>query len=420
MSMRATRIAVIGCGTIGVRHVQAWEQVTRAGACMQITVVCDQDRARAEQLAQQTGRWQRRARVEPSAEAALDDVDAVDVCLPTGLHRAVVCDALDRGCHVLVEKPIATTIADGRLMATAAERAGRVLSVAEDHRRTLAVRTARWVLHDTDWIGVPELVRAQRTRYEAPKHGVWAWRTSRRLGGGGWATDNGAHLFDTLQYLLGPVRSVSAIAKRIVDRPVRGLGQGVGVDEREDLLTALLRFENGTTGLFCSTSALPCADDFVFALQGTAGAIIDGGGELFHPPLPDAEVRATGRRPVRLRDLHDSYLNTLTCQQRERMFPSGLTDGFAIECAEFLRAIRQDQPVEIDAHAALSTLALSLALYESALLQDTVQVADVLDGRVHRYQDSIDAAPGAAPEADFKAFASIWPPSARDRHAHHA
>lgn len=416
MSTPATRLALIGCGTIGGRHLNAWRQIAQAGASVEITAVCDQDRARAEDLADQAARWQRRPRVQVSAKAVLEEVDAVDVCLPTALHRAAVCDALEMGRHVLVEKPIATTMAEGRLMAAAAERSGRVLSVAENHRRTLTIRTARWVLHDTGWIGVPELVRAQRTRYEVPEEKAWSWRTSRRLGGGGWATDNGAHLFDTLQYLLGPVRSVSAVAKSITDRPVRGPGQATGVDEREDFLTVLLRFDNGTTGLFHSASSLPHSDDFTFVLQGTAGAITDRGGELFHPPLPDAEVHTSGCPTVRLRELHDTYLNTLTADERAQLFPYGLTDGFAVECAEFLRAIEQDHPVEIDAPTALSTLAVSLAIYEAALTEGTVQVADVLDGGLHRYQDSIDAAPGSVPGTDFSAYRSTWPPSPRERH----
>jgi hypothetical protein len=100
----------------------------------------------------------------------------------------------------------------------------------------------------------------------------------------------------------------------------------------------------------------------------------------------------------------------LPATERERLFPHGLMDGFAIECAEFLRAIRHQWPVEIDAQMGLSTLAVSLSLYESALSGRTVQIAEVLDGSAHRYQDSLHAAADGVLDGDFSTFRTSWPP----------
>ena len=359
--------------------------------------------------------WQR---TEPAvfeqAEALLDGIllDGLDICLPVHLHKWAACAALERGVHVLVEKPLAATVAEGKHMISAADRAARVLSLAENHRRTPTIRTARWLLRERDEIGVPEIFHAQRSRYQAPEPQPWHWRADRRLGGGGWALDNGAHLIDTLRYLFGPVESVSAVAKRTIDQPLFGGPDGAsGVDDREDLLAGLLRFSNGMTGIFSQASRLPGDEHFRFSIQGSEGAIVDHGGQLFHAPLPTALV--TGRSGARrqLSDYQAEFIASLSEEEHNRLFPFGLWDDFPVECGEFLRAIISGMPVEIDGRSGLETLATSLAFYESAVSGSTVRVADVLDGTVSAYQmESAEQGAGEAdpPGLDLVAFRTRW------------
>nr|WP_241779808.1 Gfo/Idh/MocA family oxidoreductase [Streptomyces natalensis] len=270
--------------------------------------------------------------------------------------------------------------------------------MAEDHRRTAAIRTTRWLVHETGLIGTPELIQAQRVRYE-PNPTRTGWRTQRALGGGGWAIDNGAHLIDSLAYIVGPLSSVTAVAKRLHNTPVFHANGDTRIDEREDFLSALMTFESGTTGIFSCVSSLPHADDFSFALRGTTGAIVDDGGQLFHAPLPEARVHARGGNRRSLRDFHKDFLASLSPREHEKYFPFGLTHGFAIECAEFLLAIRDGAQVEIGADTALNTLATSLAFYESAIAGRTVSVTEVLNGSLSEYQKTIKVGPL---ESDFK------------------
>ncbi|MFJ5851008.1 Gfo/Idh/MocA family protein [Streptomyces sp. NPDC092903] len=395
MGIGTIKLALIGCGLIGAEHIRAWEAVARvSGVPFEVTAVCDTDRALAERAAKEVSRWQRSdVTVHTHYQDLLgEQIDGLDVCLPTHLHEEIVCAALSAGIHVMVEKPLATTVAAGKRMCGSALRAGRTLSLAEDHRRTPTIRTLRWLVQEEGALGIPEMVQAQRVRHQpvAPRAG---WRAKRASGGGGWAIDNGAHLLDALTYVLGPVTSVTSTGKRIRDADVIHSDGQVGIDEREDFLVALLVFENGTTGIFSCASSLPGADDFCFALRGTKGAVVDDGGQLFHAPLPDARVLLADGQQRRLRDFHEPYLDGLSANTRERLFPFGLQHGFAVECAEFLIAVREGRNVEINAHSALRILATSLAFYESSLAQQTVQVNDVLDGQVRAYQETINPGP---------------------------
>jgi predicted dehydrogenase len=388
------RVGVVGCGLIGTRHLEAWQTVARASGLVEIAAVCDQDVQAAHRAADLVaGRRARRPRVHQRVEALLEqDLDAVDICLPTAQHRPVACAALAVGRHVLVEKPLATTIADGRLMELAAQRSGTVLALAENHRRNVSVRTARWLVREEDLLGTPYLLHVQRSRYQHPSEaeGAWQWRASRVLSGGGWALDNGAHLLDTLIYVLGPVATVAARTDRTQERMLTLPDGTVRADEREDLLAAMFVFESGTTGLISSAGGLPYADDFGFALRGSWGAIVDRtSGQLFHPLLPGAKVH-TPAGEIPLESWIPTYLAQLGEERAEDLFPWGLRDDFALELADFLRAVTTGREPEVGVAAALDTLATSLAFYESAIAAGaTVAVADVLDGTAHLYQDTL-------------------------------
>lgn len=405
------RLALLGCGVIGQEHIRAWKAVAQAApGTFEIVAVCDNDLELARRARTRVAEWQVTKPMEfASAEDLLNGVmiHGLDVCLPVYQHRPVTCAALNRGVHVLVEKPLAQSIAAAREMIDSAAANGCVLSLAENHRRSISIRVARWLLWDRAEIGVPEVFYAQRTRYQDPLPQAWHWRTCQRMGGGGWAIDNGAHLLDTMRYLFGPVKTVSAIAKRTADQPLLCEGLPVGVDQREDFLAALIRFTNGMTGIFSSASHLPGGDFFQFSIQGSEGCIADNGGQLFHAPLPTAIVRGRDGVQHLIKEYENDFLESLSSEEQERLFPFGLRSDFSVECAEFLRSISSAEPVEIDGQSAIQTLATSLAFYESAVSGTTVSVADVLAARASSYQKSLDEETSAM-SYDFADYRTRW------------
>ena len=89
------------------------------------------------------------------------------------------------------------------------------------------------------------------------------------------------------------------------------------------------------------------------------------------------------------------YLETLGDEEKEKLFPFGFgsvhrQDGFALEIYDFINAIKDHRPPEVDGWTGLKAKAIAIAIYESAWLGEAVNIADVLDGKVNGYQKEID------------------------------
>src|SRR5689334_17355662 len=117
----SVRVGIVGAGLWGGNHAMALKD--HPGCTL--TVICDQDASRAQALADTCGcAW-----TTSLDDVATSDVDAVTVATPDHLHATPVLTMLRAGKHVLVEKPLATTVAEARAMVDAADAAGRSLMV---------------------------------------------------------------------------------------------------------------------------------------------------------------------------------------------------------------------------------------------------------------------------------------------------
>ena len=123
--MRRVRMGVIGVGALGQHHARLY------GECEGVDVVgvFDRDAARAAEIAGQVG-----TRAFASVEALAAEVDGLSVAVPTDLHYAVVKDLLERGRHVLVEKPITEKVAQAEALVAQAAQRGLVLQVGHVER----------------------------------------------------------------------------------------------------------------------------------------------------------------------------------------------------------------------------------------------------------------------------------------------
>ncbi len=147
-------VAVIGAGHLGTFHARALQRLKPGEPRWIIDCVCE----RAQQLAGEVG-----ARAGSDLAEALAEVGAVVVATPTETHAAVAGAALQAGCHVLVEKPITATVAEGEILVRQAARAGRVLQVGHVERFNPILRALR------SEIGVPAFMQAERLAPFAPR-----------------------------------------------------------------------------------------------------------------------------------------------------------------------------------------------------------------------------------------------------------
>ncbi|MEV8378752.1 Gfo/Idh/MocA family oxidoreductase [Kribbella sp. NPDC056861] len=197
--MSAVRVALAGAGAIG----EIVARDTYPGAAVELVAVVDPDQKRAEAVAKYSG-----ARAFGELKDALDEVDAVDVRVPHHLHAQVALTAIEHGKHVLVEKPIATTLDDARRIVDAARSAGVVLAVAENYPHLQAVQQARALLAD----GVIGRTLAVRSTRAYQLDGVWRrdWREGTGPAGG-ILLDQGTHQVSLIRQLAGSVSAVSAV-----------------------------------------------------------------------------------------------------------------------------------------------------------------------------------------------------------------
>jgi predicted dehydrogenase len=134
--MQPIRIGLLGAGAMGAEHSYCYGLIDGAD----VAGVFSRDLAHATPLASASG-----ARATADAASLIDDpaIDAIDVCVPSAAHAAVVVRALEQGKHVFCETPLTLDPAEGQRMREAARRAGRLLQVSLLTRSIGACRLAR-------------------------------------------------------------------------------------------------------------------------------------------------------------------------------------------------------------------------------------------------------------------------------------
>lgn len=189
------RVALIGCGLIGGKRAA----VLPAGA--QLTSVFDLDRSRAEALAAGVAHP---VLVADSATKALEH--GVDIAIIATIHRdlaPLAQQAVEAGCHVLVEKPGACRADELRAVQQAATTGGRIVRVGFNHRFHPAMLRARQIL-ETDR-GPLLFLRARYGHGGRPGY-EREWRADASLSGGGELLDQGVHLLDLTRFFEGNAR----------------------------------------------------------------------------------------------------------------------------------------------------------------------------------------------------------------------
>jgi len=205
--------AVIGCGLIGRKRAKAF-----GGA---ITVCCDVQEARAEQMARDfPGVWPT-TNWESAVER--DDIDFVVVATTHDMLAPVAAAAAAAGQHVLIEKPGARCAVELNAVAQTAARTGALVRVGFNHRYHRAFRKAREIF-ESGALGEMMFIRGRYGHGGRPGYDR-EWRAVRERSGGGELIDQGAHLIDLSRWFLGDFSSVTGRAATYFwDMPVEDNG----------------------------------------------------------------------------------------------------------------------------------------------------------------------------------------------------
>jgi predicted dehydrogenase len=360
-----------------------------------IEATCDVRREAAQNYAEQVAELQETMpRVYNDVEEMLkaEDLNGADICTSHAYHHISAIPCLESGVDIMTEKPFGVTIKASQKMIEVAEKYGRLTATAENCRRTPGQRTVRWALNEGNIVGTPRMFFAQSAAWNDPANiGDWHWRLGKEFSGGGMVMDSGAHMMDTIRYFFGDVERVYAEVRQIDERFANHPEDGKVPSCHEDTWVAVITFKSGVVGTWSWTVAAPAHRFLNVTLYGSEGVIRDYG-DVFHPftagDRGDAE-KLDGTKYT-IGELREMYLETLSDDEQERLFPFGIEDGFALEVYDFINAIKDNRHPEVDGWTGLQAKAIAIAIYESGACGEAVSIADVLDGTVNAYQKEID------------------------------
>lgn len=199
------KVAVIGSGAISRAHIDSY---LRFKDRCKIVAICDLYPEKAEELRKQYGLEARI--VKDHAELLQEDVDLISVCTPPYTHADIAVDALNAGKHVVVEKPMASSLEECDRMNAAAASSGKILSVISQNRFGDGIRKLKRAL-DSGLAG--RIVHAQVDSYwwrGYSYYDLW-WRGTWEKEGGGCTLNHAVHHIDMLQWLMGMPERVTAV-----------------------------------------------------------------------------------------------------------------------------------------------------------------------------------------------------------------
>jgi predicted dehydrogenase len=339
--------AILGTGIIAEVHRQAIAMNADLGA--RLVAVGHYDPSRFADIGERFG-------VPCLSETDLlrrPDVDVVCLATPSGQHAAQAIAAAEAGKHVLVEKPLALSLADADAMIAACDNAGVRLGVLLQRRAEPLFRQVYDAIRAGD---LGELTMASVCMpYHRPQayYDQATWRGTWEQDGGGVLMNQGIHFVDLLLWLMGedPVR-ISARAATL-QRQI----------EVEDTVVAALEFAGGALATLSATSTAPPGFRQRVEVYGTAGAIqLEG----------DAVIRwesTTGRAAGAPASAAASGSGTPGASAPASGFPtvgSQSPVAHAVLIRDFVEALQEGRPPSVDGREGRRSVAAVLGIYEAA------------------------------------------------------
>ncbi|HUL77912.1 MAG TPA: Gfo/Idh/MocA family oxidoreductase [Vicinamibacteria bacterium] len=331
------KIGIVGAGIWGSNHALALSSHPPG----ELTMICDSDGARARRLAEKHGcAW-----TTSLDELADSDVQAVTVATPDHLHAAPTLRMLAAAKHVLVEKPLATTVTEARKMVEAAESAG-VKFMVDFHARWHPLFMGAKGYAESGQLGDPVVAyaRLSNTLYVPTEMLRWSGNS-----GPEWFLF--PHVMDVVRWILGsePVE--------VFARGHRGVLEKRGLD-CWDAIQALVEFENGAICTFETSWVLPSSYTNVvdnrLSLVGSKGGLeiknepaLWAFTDRFHTPFSSESVtrygKAWGFQYESIRYFVDCVANDVTPEAGGR---DGLVATAMIEAS--LKSLRERRPVRME------------------------------------------------------------------------
>lgn len=332
MTTERLGVGIIGLGSIGVTHAHALHELSED---VELVAFSGGSPARAHDAG-----WPKADQATPHRVAEHSGVDIVAICSPSEGHGPQAIGALQAGRHVVVEKPLALTVADAQYIADLAKQNQRHVAMIAQRRFEHHHQAVKKLIDDGT-LGRLRLAQAEvHWSRDDAYYDDAPWRAS-MAGGGGSLMNQGVHNVDLLRWLCGSVEQVTAQYGTI----------GHDIDA-EDTTVATLRFSSGALGMISTSTATPPGEPATIRLYFDQGAIELGHGEVVRwdiagvaaPPEPGGPMAASGASD-----------------------PNAIGHlGHVNQWRDVINAVRTGRSPAVDADDAAQTVRLLCAIYQAA------------------------------------------------------
>jgi len=374
-------VAAIGYAFMGKAHSNAWRNVASFFdvPAFEQKVLVGRDAGAVAEAAAKYG-WTESA-TDWRSVIERDDIHIVDICAPGWMHAEIAIAALQAGKHVLVEKPLANTLAEAELMTAAAAKArarGVQSMIGFNYRRIPALALARELIAEGR-LGTVRHVRAAYLQdWLSDAESPMSWRLRKETAGSGALGDIASHAIDQIQYLTGQtILEASGVLKTFVTQrpgaggPARGL-EDVTVDDAV-WATFWLTGDMGAS-VEASRVATGQKNSLQIEVYGTAGSLTFDLENLNELNFLDATapVREQGFRRILVNEPEHPYL--------EAWWPQGHIIGwehtFTHQIRDFLVAIRDGSQPSPSFEEGLQVQRVLAAVEASASNRSTITAVE--------------------------------------------
>lgn len=356
--MKPIRTAVIGAGKVGDVHAAVLASLPGS----ELVAVCSRTAEKAEALASKHG-------VKPytsvSEMVAQSGVEAVLIATPHPAHAAPAIEALESGAHVLIEKPMAASLADCDAMIAASESHNRKLGIISQRRWYESSQRVRRAI-DSGKIGKPMLAEATLLGWRSPEYyAADPWRGKWETEGGGVLVNQAPHQLDLLLWYMGEIEELFGYWSNINHPYI----------EVEDTAVAVVRFKNGGLGNIQLSNAQKPGLYGRVRIHGDNGASVGvqtDGGSMFI-----AGMTSIAEPPVNdLWTIPDETDLLAGWQAQDRTHfenINAIEHYFGLQIQDFLDAIRDDRPPMVTGMDGRRVVELFTAIYRSQQSSDKIR-----------------------------------------------
>jgi predicted dehydrogenase len=265
---------------------------------------------------------------------------------PNDAHAEPCIAAAQAGKHILCEKPLARTAEESKTMLDAVNRAGVKHMVAFNYRFVPAIRQARNLIESGALGQLYHFRAVYLQEWIMPHYGTpKIWRLDKNAAGSGALGDLGAHIIDLGHYLVGGMKSVSAMSRTFIDERPLPDGSGTGKVDVDDAFVAAVEFENGAVGTLETTRFAGGRKNYnCFEINGEKGSI-----RFNLERMNELEVFWVGEQPKETQGFHNVLISEGYHPWWENWWPHGHIIGwehtFVHEINHLLDCIVNDRAV---------------------------------------------------------------------------